>query len=132
MAVSRRASRFGVVNFCFILSMAVGALAFFCGESSPWLFAAAMFGLSFCASMSRPAGAYITLNYHDRDSGAASSLLGAAGSFTGSLGAAVVTVHPRYVLVIGLITVIVSAVCIVLWIAISRGYDVNKAATTRN
>jgi hypothetical protein len=34
------------------------------------------------------------------------------------------------VLVIGLLTVIVSAVCIALWIVIARGYDVNKNVQT--
>jgi DHA1 family bicyclomycin/chloramphenicol resistance-like MFS transporter len=131
IVVSRKLSRFSIVNLCFIITLAVGVLAFFAGERSPWLFAPAMFGLSLALSLSRPAGAYITLNYHERDSGAASSLMGSASAFMGSLGATVVTIHPRYVLVIGVLSIVIGVVCIIMWVTVSRGYDVNGEPQAR-
>jgi DHA1 family bicyclomycin/chloramphenicol resistance-like MFS transporter len=124
MAASARLSRFSVVLFCFAALAAVGVIAFAVGEWSPVYFAAPMFALSMLASMTRPAGAFLILNYHERDSGSASALMSAATSFTGSIGMAIVTIHPRYILVIGAIALAVGAASVITWIALSRRYDV--------
>jgi DHA1 family bicyclomycin/chloramphenicol resistance-like MFS transporter len=124
MAVSARLSRFSVVLFCFAALAAVGVVAVFVGEWSPVYFAAPMFALSLLASMTRPAGAFLILNYHERDSGSASALMSSAASFTGSIGMAVVTVHPRYILVIGAITFVIGVASVIAWLALSRRYDV--------
>ncbi|MDR1042977.1 MAG: MFS transporter [Clostridiales Family XIII bacterium] len=124
MAASARWSRFSVVLFCFAALAAVGVVAFTVGEWSPFSFAAPMFALSLLASMTRPAGAFLILNYHERDSGSASALMNSAASFTGSIGMAVVTVHPRYILVIGAVAFTVGVASVVTWLALSRRYDV--------
>jgi DHA1 family bicyclomycin/chloramphenicol resistance-like MFS transporter len=124
MAASARLSRFSVVLFCFAAIASVGVAAFSVGEWSPLYFAAPMFALSLLASMTRPAGAYLILNYHERDAGSASALMGSSSSFMGSLGMALVTVYPRYILVIGVIALVVGVTGVITWIALSRRYDV--------
>jgi DHA1 family bicyclomycin/chloramphenicol resistance-like MFS transporter len=124
MAASAKLSRFSVVLFCFAALAAVGVVTFAIGEWSPVHFAAPMFALSMVASMTRPAGAFLILNYHEKDSGSASALMSSAASFTGSIGMAMVTIHSRYILVIGVIAFTVGVASVVTWIALTRRYDV--------
>lgn len=124
MAASARWSRFSVVLLCFAAITAVGVVTFAIGEWSPLCFAAPMFALSLLASMTRPAGAYLILNYHERDTGSASALMGAVASFMGSAGMALATIHPRYILAIGAISLAVGIAGVITWVALSRRYDV--------
>jgi DHA1 family bicyclomycin/chloramphenicol resistance-like MFS transporter len=124
MATSARLSRLRVILFSFAAIAAVGVVTFAVGESSIIHFAVLMFALGLMCSMTRPAGAFLVLNYHEGDSGSSSALMGALSSFMGSLGMAIVTVHPRYVLVIGVVSVAVGVVCTSVWLALSRKYDV--------
>jgi DHA1 family bicyclomycin/chloramphenicol resistance-like MFS transporter len=124
MAASAKWSRFSVVLFCLAGTVAIGVFTFFAGEWSPVYFAAPMFALGLLSSMTRPAGAFLILNYHEGDSGSASALMSAFASFVGSISMAVVTVHPRYVLVIGVIAVVVGVTGTAAWLALSRRYEV--------
>jgi DHA1 family bicyclomycin/chloramphenicol resistance-like MFS transporter len=124
MAASARLSRFSVVLFCFAAIMAVGVVAFVAVERSPIYFAALRFALALLGGMTRPAGAYLIMNYHDGNAGSASSLMSATVSFMGSVGMAIVTIHPRYILVIGVVSVVVGITSAVVWIVLSRRYDV--------
>jgi DHA1 family bicyclomycin/chloramphenicol resistance-like MFS transporter len=120
----KRFSRRAIVTTCFAALAAVGVLAFVAGEASPVLFTALLFLLGMCCSATRPAGSFLMLNFREQDAGAASALIGSVGFFAGSIGMAIVTVSPRYVLTIGIISVSVSIVCGVLWHIVSKKHNV--------
>jgi DHA1 family bicyclomycin/chloramphenicol resistance-like MFS transporter len=124
MAISARLSRFSIMLFCFAAIAAVGVFTLAAGEWSYIHFAVPMLVLGLLCSMTRPAGAFLVLNYHEDDSGSSSALMSALVSFMGSAGMAIVTIHPRYVLVIGALSVIIGAVCTFVWLALSRRYEV--------
>jgi DHA1 family bicyclomycin/chloramphenicol resistance-like MFS transporter len=124
MVVSKKRSRFGVVRSCVIALIAIGVFTFFFGEFSPWVFASSMFMIGLLCSIPRPGGAYLALNYYKGDTGAASSLMASFASFTGCIGMAIVTINPRYVLVVGIVSAVIGIASLIVWLGISRRYDV--------
>jgi DHA1 family bicyclomycin/chloramphenicol resistance-like MFS transporter len=125
MVFSARMSRFRVEMICFAGVIAVGAFTFLFGGLSPWLFAAPMFLMGMFCGMTRPGGAYLALNYHDGDVGAASSLMNSIPPFASTLGMVLVTLTPQYIRSIGVLAVVVGGASIVAWTAIARRYEVD-------
>ncbi|MDR3224978.1 MAG: MFS transporter [Clostridiales Family XIII bacterium] len=124
MAINGKLRRRTIVTFCFAAMLALGVLAYAIGELSPWHFGILMFLLSMTSSATRPPGSYLTLNFHDGDAGSASALMSSGSFFMGSLGMALVTLSPRYVLVIGVCAAAVGLTGLLLWRAVSRRYEV--------
>jgi len=124
MAINGRLRRFTIVTFCFAAVFVVGVLTYMIGEISPWHFAILMFLLGITNGAIRPPGSYLILNFHKDDTGSASALMSSGGFFMGSLGMALVTLSPRYVLVIGVCAAAVGIAGLLLWLTVSRRHEV--------
>jgi len=119
--VGERFARAAVITLCFAVMAVSGAGIVAFGPAGPLVFAPLLLPATIATSCSRPPGSYLMLSQAESDAGSASALMGATGMIMGSIGVALVSVVPgSMVRTVGLLNLVVGAICLAGWLAVSR------------
>jgi DHA1 family bicyclomycin/chloramphenicol resistance-like MFS transporter len=119
--LSRRFDMWSVVGLCFAVISLSGVLVCIVGNSAPLVFALALLPATFAGSLTRAPGTNFMLDQQRTDAGSASSLIACTGLIMGSMGMTLVSMPwANLVLVLGLINAVIGAVCLAMWLFVSR------------
>ena len=115
--ISNLFKRYHIINVCFIVMIAGGALVSLFGRLSPWLFAAVLLPATIAVSCSRPPSTYLMLEQQKEDSGSASSLMSSVATIMGSIGMILISIYPNsLILTVGLSNVIIGILSGGFWL----------------
>jgi DHA1 family bicyclomycin/chloramphenicol resistance-like MFS transporter len=119
--LSKRFFRRTIIIGCFAMVFMSGLLVCTIGSITPWLFTITLFPSTLAGSCMRPPSAHMMLEQLEEDAGSASSLMGCLTIFMGSIGMTFISMDwNNLILVLGIMTIITSIVCELLWIFISQ------------
>ena len=116
LRLSRRFHPETIIKACYVATAVAGGLEILFGNRQPWVFALCILPASIAGSCSRPPTAHLLLEQQKGDTGAVSSLMGAAGLLMGSLGLQLVSLPwGNIILALGTLTLGASGLALLLW-----------------
>lgn len=117
--LSRRWRRTSIIAGSYAACVLAGVLMVTVGGHGPWSFIVSALISGVALSLMRPPLTYLLLDQHESDAGSASALIGAASMVMGSVGMIIVSLQlTDRVHVVGLINIIVGALCVLLWLGL--------------